>query len=114
MFPPIVDTRWLAGSGAKKRPVSRAAALIWRLGTPGSTSAVWPTASIARIRRRRDVVTTSAQLQAIVPPERPVPAPRGTTATPARDAAFTHAAVSSAVPGTTTAIGGWRSHPPAY
>src|SRR5438094_613539 len=39
MFPPTVDTRWLAGSGAKKRPCGFAAALTPRFGTPGSTTA---------------------------------------------------------------------------
>jgi len=55
-----------------------------------------------------------APAQAIVPPESPVPAPRGTIATPASRAARTIATTSSAVPGTATADGGCRSNPASY
>src|SRR2546430_2527326 len=113
-FPPIVEMRWLAGSGAKKSPISRAAALTATFGTPGSTTATRAVASIATMRRRRAVETTIAPAQAIVPPESPVPAPRGTIAVPASCAAFTTAATSAVLPGTATALGGWRSKPASY
>src|SRR5919204_469627 len=102
----MVDMRWLAGSGAKKRPAVRAAALTARFGTPGSTTAILATGSIEMIARSLLVTTTIASPQAIVPPERPGPAPRGTIETPAARAARTTAATSSAVPGATTAAGG--------
>ena len=106
--------RWLAGSGAKKRPCSRAARLTARFGTPGSTTAILARASIETMRRSRAVDTTIASAHAIVPPERPVPAPRGTMAAPAARAARTTSATSSAVPGRTTAAGGRRSKPASY
>src|SRR3989442_7493856 len=106
--------RWLAGSGAKNRPASRAAALTARFGTPGSTTAILARASIERMRRSRAVETTIASAHAIVPPERPVPAPRGTIFAPSARAARTTSATSSVVPGRTTAEGGRRSNPASY
>src|SRR5438105_68281 len=114
MFPPIVDTRWLAGSGAKKRPCCRATALTSRFGTPGSTTATRATTSISWTVRSRAVAMTTASPHAIVPPDRPGPAPRGTTATPARRAARTHAAISAVLAGTATARGGRLSKPASY
>src|SRR2546430_16274170 len=114
MLPPMVDTRWLAGSGAKKRPCCRATALTSRFGTPGSTTATRATGSISWIVRSLAVAMTTASPHAIVPPERPVPAPRGTTATPARRAARTHAAICRVSAGTATASGGRLSNPASY
>ena len=106
--------RWLAGSGAKNRPTSRAAAVTARFGTPGSTTAIRATRSIEMMRRSRAVETTIASAHAIVPPERPVPAPRGTMLAPSACAARTTSATSSVVPGRTTADGGRRSNPASY
>src|SRR5438067_12231398 len=114
MLPPMVDTRWLAGSGAKKRPCCRATTLTSRFGTPGSTTATRATGSISWIVRSRAVAMTTASPQAIVPPERPVPAPRGTMAAPARRAARTHAAICCVSAGTATASGGRLSNPASY
>ena len=85
MFPPMVDMRCDRRIRREEQPCGRAAALIARFGKPGSTTATRETgidrSMIAAQARGRD---DDRVAQAIVPPERPVPAPRGMIATPAR------------------------------
>ena len=56
----------------------------------------------------RESATTTAPSTGSAPPERPVPAPRGTMGAPAARAARTTAATSSVEPGSTTSAGRTR------
>src|SRR5439155_5255809 len=113
MLPPIVEQRWLAGSGPNSKPCGASASASARFTTPGSTSAALDSVSISRMRRSRAVETTTPP-GAIAPPASPVPAPRATSGTSARAHAATTAAVSAAVPGAATSAGVARSNPASY
>ncbi len=81
-FPPIVQTTWLDGSGAKYRLSGATAAEMPRLVTPGWTTARWFSASTDRISRIRASPMTMPSATGSAPPDRPVPAPRATNAMP--------------------------------
>mgnify|MGYP006369474541 CR=1 FL=1 len=72
--------------------------------TPGSAQAVWVWGSTSR-RVIRVKATTMDPSSGTAPPERPLPAPRGTSTTPCRRARRTKAATSSRLSGRTTAKG---------
>src|SRR3954454_483618 len=103
-FPPIEQISNDDGSGGYPSPSWAAAALTSLLKAPGSTTATWHPVSISMsvIRSR---LSTSPPSTALAPPDRPLPAPRGTTGTPCavpqRRAVCTGAASSAG----TTAIG---------
>ena len=103
-LPPIEQISNDDGSGGYQRPCSRAATLTSALKAPGSTTATWQSASIsiARIRSRLSTIPPST---ALAPPERPDPAPRGTTGTPYAAAHRTAACTWPASSARTTAIG---------
>ena len=84
-LPPIEQISYDDGSGGYHRPCSAAAALTSALNAPGSTTATRHSVSIsiARIRSRLSTMPPSTALD---PPERPLPAPRGTTGTRCRAA----------------------------
>ena len=63
--------------------------------TPAWTRAERFSASTSSTRRMRAVLTTTPPSTGVAPPERPVPAPRPTTGTPALCSARITAAVSS-------------------
>ena len=80
-FPPIEQISKLDGSGGYQSPCSRAAAFTSALSRPGCTTATIAcgSTSMARIRSVESVMAPSI---ADDPPDRPVPAPRGTTGMP--------------------------------
>jgi hypothetical protein len=77
-LPPIEQISKLDGSGGYQRSCALAAAFSSALRRPG-----WTTATIASrstvTARMRSVDTVLAPSIAALPPDRPVPAPRGTT-----------------------------------
>ena len=77
-LPPIEQISYEEGSGGYHSPCSAAAALTSALNAPGSTTAtrVATSISMARIRSRLSTMPPSTALD---PPDRPLPAPRGTT-----------------------------------
>ncbi len=104
-FPPIEDTIWLDGSGAKKYPCGRVALDSQRLISPGSTVAQRFGKSSSRMRFMRVMDTMTPPAGAIAPPMRPVPEPRGTTGTAALRQSRTTCATCSAELGSTTTSG---------
>src|ERR1700722_11922057 len=68
------------GSGGYHSPCSASAFLTSALNSPGCTTAVRVTASTV-ISRIRSVDSTIPLSNAVAPPDNPLPAPRGTTAT---------------------------------
>ena len=80
-FPPIEQISNDDGSGGYQSPCSRAAALTSALSRPGCTTATMAAASIV-MARIRSVDSVMAPSIADAPPDRPVPAPRGTTGIP--------------------------------
>ena len=76
-----------------------------RLMTPGPTQAVRFSTSMSAIRFMRVVTSTTPPTSGTAPADRPVPAPRATTGTPCRRAAFTTAAASSVVSIIATIVG---------
>ena len=79
-LPPMEQMSNDEGSGGYQRPCSAAAAFTSMLRAPGSTTAtrVAVSISMARIRSRLSTIPPST---AEDPPDRPLPAPRGTTGT---------------------------------
>ncbi len=75
------------------------------LTTPGSTTASRLRASILRMRFSLVSTINTASLSASAPPERPVPAPRGTNGMPRAPSRRTTAMTSSRLPGSTTTPG---------
>ena len=101
-LPPMVQTCWLEGSGAKWKPSGRRCRVRSRLTTPGSTHTARASRSTSPIDVMRASDTTTGAPSGIAPPASPVPAPRGTTARPWRRAARTTACTSPAVRGKQT------------
>ncbi|OLT09769.1 hypothetical protein BJF78_06050 [Pseudonocardia sp. CNS-139] len=102
-LPPIVDHGALAGSGGYQSPCSAAAARRSLLTTPGCTTASRSAGSISTIARIRSVESTTHPSTALAPPDRPVPAPRGTSGRRCRAQARTTSATSAVLRGRTTA-----------
>ena len=113
-LPPRVQAFWLDGSGTKYRPCGAAAVDRWRLTRPGCTTARRFGTSTSRMRDIRANEITTPPSTGMAPPERPVPAPRGTSGTPCsaqKRASFATSAVSF---GRTTASGVAISTAPSY
>src|SRR5690606_22985846 len=104
-LPPIVDHGELAASGGYQAPCSRQAVRRSSLTTPGCTTASCSRGLIYRMEFIRSSAITTPLSKALAPPDRPVPAPRGTTGTPASAQTRTAAATCSVVVGRTTASG---------
>jgi hypothetical protein len=104
-LPPIVQTIWLEGSGAKYRSCGATSAEMPALVTPGWTTARWFATSTDRIARIRARPMTRPSATGSAPPDRPVPAPRATNGTWSRAHSRTTAATSSVVAGSTTSAG---------
>src|ERR1700731_1208331 len=92
------------GSGGYHSPCSATAFLTSALNSPGCTTAVRVTASTV-ISRIRSVDSTIPLSNAVAPPDNPLPAPRGTTATRCWVAQRNTVCTSSVRSGRTTAIG---------
>ncbi len=103
-LPPIEQISYDDGSGGYHSPCSAAAAFTSALNAPGSTTATWQpvSISIARIRSRLSTMPPST---ADEPPDSPLPAPRGTTATRCAAAQRTATCTCSACSARTTAAG---------
>src|SRR5205823_9629325 len=84
------------------KPLARTAVARSRFGTPGSTQTRRSSGRISRTRSIFVVTITSASRSGVEPPASPVPLPRGTTESPWRAAARTHATTSSVERGNTT------------
>ena len=104
-FPPIVDTIWLDGSGAKKYPRSRTAFESQTLMSPACTVAERFARSISRISFIRVVEIMIPPSGAVAPPMRPVPDPRGITATRSRRQSRTSSITWAVVRGRATSSG---------
>src|SRR5262245_60842608 len=104
-LPPIEDTIWLEGSGAKNHPRSLTALVNHRLINPGCTVAHRLARSMSRIEVIRVIDTITPPRDAIAPPINPVPDPRGTMGTRSRRHARTIACTSAAEVGSATASG---------
>ena len=102
-LPPIVDHGALAGSGGYHRPCSATAALTSLLTAPGCTTQTRLSGSISRTWFIRDRSRMTQPPTAFAPPDRPVPAPRGTTGAPSsaqvRTTCCTSASVRARTPG---------------
>ena len=105
MLPPMDETDWLEGSGAKNKPAGSAASETARFLTPGSTIANRASASICTMRRILDKASTTLSDVGVAPPEIPVPAPRETIGVPAALRAFTTACTCNSSSGSTAASG---------
>ena len=81
-FPPIDDHGALAGSGGYHRPCSATAAFRSLFTIPGCTTQIMFSRSISSTWFIRDRSRTTAPSVALAPPDRPVPAPRGTIGAP--------------------------------
>ena len=81
-FPPIDDQGALAGSGGYHRPCSATAAFRSLFTIPGCTTQIMLSRSISSTWFIRDRSRTTAPSVALAPPDRPVPAPRGTIGAP--------------------------------
>src|SRR5256885_2385505 len=92
------------GSGGYQSPCSRAAAFTSALSRPGCTVAVMATGSTVTARMR-SVESVMHPSTAVDPPERPVPAPRGTTGTPSRVATSSVRCTSAVQVARTSAAG---------
>jgi len=79
-LPPMEQISKLEGSGGYHNPCSRAAAFTSALSAPGWATARRDGASMS-MRRIRSVDSVMPPSTASEPPERPVPAPLGTTGT---------------------------------
>ena len=77
----MVDHGALAGSGRYHRPCSATASLSSSFTTPGWTTTVRLSGSMFTIRFIRDRSSMRPPFTAFAPPDRPVPAPRGTIGT---------------------------------
>lgn len=92
------------GSGGYHRPCAATAALTSALSSPGCTTAVRVTGSTV-ISRIFSVDSTIPPSTAVAPPDRPVPAPRGTTGMRWAVAQRNTVCTCSVLDGRTTAIG---------
>jgi hypothetical protein len=79
-----------------------------RLRTPGWTTAVREYLSILRIWLNFAVESTTPSAMGMAPPDRPVPAPRGTICTCSAWQAFMMAMTCASFSGSTTTMGNWR------
>src|SRR5436853_2547369 len=104
-LPPIEETIWLDGSGAKKYPLLATARVRERLMRPGWTVAHRLGRSISRIASILLVPIITPPTGAMAPPIRPVPEPLGTMGTRSRRQSFTISTTSSARVGRATASG---------
>ena len=104
MFPPMLQISYDDGSGGYHSPCSATARFTSALKSPGCTTAVRVTGSTV-MSRIRSVESTMPLSKAVAPPDNPLPAPRGTTATRCRLAHRSTACTSSVRRGRTTAIG---------
>src|SRR4051794_8636669 len=78
----MVDHGALAGSGGYHSPCCATCAFRSSLTMPGSTTVIRLSASTSFAAFIRDRSSTTQPSTAFAPPDRPVPAPRGTTGTP--------------------------------
>lgn len=92
------------GSGGYHRPYSAAAFFTSALNSPGWHTAVRVTGSTA-MSRIFSVESTMPLSRAVAPPDRPLPAPRGTTGTRFAVAQRSTVCTSSVRRGRTTASG---------
>ena len=104
-LPPMDETIWLEGSGAKNHPLGRVALESQRLISPGSTVAQRFGRSTSRMRFIRVMETMTPPRGAMAPPMRPVPEPRGTMGMPRPRQSRTTAATCAADSGRTTTSG---------
>ena len=106
-MPPTVQRVWLDGSGPYRRPCGAAARCSDAWTTPGSTTAVRASGSIAwmRLRCLAKSTTTPAPTEL---PAMDVPAPRAVIGTPVVAQASTTASTSSTCLGRTTTCGTTR------
>ncbi len=104
-LPPMDDTIWLDGSGAKNQPRASTAFVSERLMSPGWTVAQRFGRSTSRIRFIRLSPTITPPDGAMAPPMSPVPEPRGTMGTSASRQSRTIATTSAVVDGSATASG---------
>ena len=81
MLPPIEQNVKDAGSGGYQRPCCAAASLTSALNAPGCVTTVRVTGS-TRMSRMRSSESEMPPSIAVDPPDRLVPAPRGTTGVP--------------------------------
>src|SRR5918994_6419349 len=104
MLPPIEQISYDDGSGGYHKPCAAAAAFTSALNAPGSTIAtrVAESISMPRIRSR---LNTMPLFTALLPPERPLPAPRGTTGMPCAEAQRSTASTCSEFDDRTTEAG---------
>jgi hypothetical protein len=107
IIPPIVHRLWVEGSGPKRSPYGAAARCKDACTTPGSTTAVRASASMATTRVRcREVSTTMPRPMAL--PAIEVPAPRIVRGVPEVRATSSTAESSSPCRGRTTTAGTTR------
>ena len=104
MLPPIEQISYELGSGGYQRPSAAAARLTSTLSAPGSTTATRLSVSISTARIR-SVDSTMPPSTASAPPDRPEPAPRGTTGMPCALAQRMVTCTCSAVSARTAASG---------
>src|SRR5919107_3325859 len=104
MLPPIEQISYDEGSGGYHSPCSAAARFTSALNAPGSTTATRAAVSISTDRIRSRLRTTHPST-AVEPPDRPLPAPRGTTGTRCSAAQRTATCTSVALVARTTARG---------
>src|SRR6478609_4137010 len=104
MLPPIEQISYELGSGGYQSPSAAAARLTSTLSAPGSTTATRLSVSISTARIR-SVDSTMPPSTASAPPDRPEPAPRGTTGMPCALAQRMVTCTCSAVSARTTARG---------
>src|SRR5947208_2991943 len=101
----MVDQGALAGSGGYHRPCSAQARRRSSLTTPGWTTAIRSSGSMAVIAFIASKETTTHPSTALAPPDRPVPAPRATIGTPCSAHHWTIFRTSAVSRGRTTAAG---------
>src|SRR5699024_8921001 len=104
-FPPSVDQAAEAGSGGYHSPSRATRSRRSALTTPGCTVTVCWTGSTCSTWFIRSKETTTQPCTALAPPDKPVPAPRATTGTPAPAHTCTSACTSWVWRGRTTAAG---------
>src|SRR6185312_11218448 len=104
MLPPMLQISNDDGSGGYHSPYSATVFLTSALSRPGCTTAVRVTGSTT-MSRIFSVDSTMPPSSAVAPPERPLPAPRGTTGTRWALAHRMTICTCSVVSGRTTANG---------
>ncbi len=103
-LPPIEQISNDEGSGGYQRPSAAAAFLTSALNAPGCTTATRAATSMS-MARMRSVDSVIAPSMPVEPPDRLVPAPRGTTGTSWRLAQRSTACTSEVSLARTTACG---------